>query len=120
MAIRCGNQAKHTETTYHENIAAVRACHRGETHPCNWLVSISAGWSSEIEDWVDARSVECGATSWELADGRGWTCAAGHEHIHAEVRDAERWDYADGPEEARRLAAVGVASVGMDGGPILV
>lgn len=29
--IRCGNRAKHTETTYHETTEGVRACHRGET-----------------------------------------------------------------------------------------
>lgn len=119
MTIRCGNRAVHAETTHHESVAAVRACHRGETHPCNWLIEIPAGWVPEIEDWMEARVEECGATSWELEDGRGWTCAAGHEHISAEVRDREGWDYADGPEEARRLAKVGVASVGMDGRPIL-
>lgn len=120
MAIRCGNRDAHTETTYHQTVEGVRACHRDETWACGWLVSIPAGYAPEIENWVDARIVPCGALAWRLPDGRGYTCEAGHEHIYCEVRDAERWDYVDGPEEARRLAALGVAALGMDGRPVLV
>lgn len=114
MTIRCGNRAKHSETTYHENVAAVAACHRGETWACTWL----NGWTEYTEDGPALVTEECGALSWYLPGDRGYTCEAGHEHIHAEVRDREGWDYAEDVAEARRLATVGVASVGMDGRPI--
>jgi len=120
MTIRCGNRAAHAETTYHATVESVRACHRDETWACTWLEYERDAFGLVYDE--DGRPVirECRALAWTLPDGRGYTCERGHEHIDAEVRDREGWDYVDGPEEARRLAKVGVASVGMDGKPILV
>ncbi|HET9144081.1 hypothetical protein [Actinophytocola sp.] len=118
-AITCGNRARHNGTTgTHATVDNVRRCYLDpDAEICNWLIEIPAHWVEEIEDIVDAQIVECGALAWELPDGRGWTCEAGHEHIHAEVRDQEGWDYAEDLDEANRLAKVGVASVQMDGRP---
>lgn len=117
--ITCGNRARHNGTTgAHATVDNVRRCYLDQSAEiCNWLIEIPAHWVEEIEDFVDARQVECGMLAWELPEGRGWTCEAGHEHIHAEVRDREGWDYAEDLDEAKRLAAVGVASVQMDGRP---
>lgn len=119
MAITCGNRAKHDgQTGTHTTVDLVRACYLDpNTFTCDWLVEVPAHWVEEIEDFVDAQIVECGALAWELPDNRGWTCENGHEHIRAEVRDREGWDYAEDREEAKRLAKVGVASVQIDGRP---
>jgi hypothetical protein len=81
-------------------------------HPggCTWMVE-RGYWIDADDDWAPEyveRVEDCGA---ELAynDDR-WVCAAGHEHTSAEAREREGWDYADSPEEARRLASVGVDS----------
>lgn len=47
---------------------------------------------------------ERGALSWHLAGERGYTCEAGHDHVYAEVRDREGWEYAEDEDEARQLA----------------
>lgn len=117
--ITCGNKTRHDGSTgTHGSVEAVRRCHLDPTAElCNWLVEIPAHFVPEIEDFVEAQIVECGALAWELPDRRGWTCEAGHEHIDAEVRDREGWDYAEDRDEAARLAKVGVASVQMNGRP---
>lgn len=108
MPITCGNRAKHNGTT--GTHATVRACYLDPTtHACTWLTEVYT------EDGLSA--AECGALAWELPGGRGWACEAGHEHITAQARHDEGWDYAEDRDEAARLAKVGVASVQMDGRP---
>lgn len=110
MAITCGKcKGKHL------TVDAVRACHARETFPCPWLIERPAGWLPEAEDFVEATIVECGSLAWEHE--RGWECETGHEHITAEVRHREGWEYAECREEAAQLAKVGVASVDMQGRP---
>jgi hypothetical protein len=105
--IRCGNR-KHTETTYHIDIEDVRACFaHSETWACTWLVAFSLDGETHTRD--------CGAVSWNLAEGRGYACTNGHEHIYCDVRAAEGWDYAADPDEAGLLAGRGVRPVAMDG-----
>lgn len=107
MSIRCGNRAAHATRTYHATVDAVRACHRDNTAPCHWLVERV----SYTEDGPMTTIVDCGALSWPLPGGRGWACEAGHEHVTAEVRAAEGWEYAEDQREARRLEKAGVRPV---------
>jgi hypothetical protein len=80
---------------------------------CTWVVEyvpepIYDEETGETWYWDDPELPrrDCGA---EVAyDDHHWVCAAGHEHTSAELREAEGWDYADGPEEAAMLASVGV------------
>lgn len=105
--IRCGNR-KHTETTYHIDIADIRACcAHDETWACTWLVAFSLEGETHTRD--------CGAVSWNLPGERGYTCTNGYEHIYCEVRAAERWDYAADSAEAGLLAGRGVRPVAVDG-----
>lgn len=99
--ITCG----HCRET-HRSVAAVRACSQGvPVFPCGWLVMIAT------EDGPAA--VECGADA-EATD-RGWTCAAGHEHVTAEARHREGWDYAEDAGEAMNMVRAGVEPRTMDG-----
>lgn len=75
------------------------------TWPCAWLVE------HYTEDGVSAR--DCGAPAWETPTG--WRCRDGHEHVRAEVRYAQGWEYAEDAEEARHMARNGVRPVRMDG-----
>lgn len=114
--INCG----HCHDSHH-SIAQVRVCgtqrytipETGETvdaWPCDWLLNY-------IDDEGETRERECWHPSW--LTGRGNTCAAGHEHVRAEFRAAEGWDYAS-PDEAYALAAAGTMPVGMDGKPYIL
>lgn len=105
--IRCGNRAKHATRTYHETIEGVRACHRGETWACTWL----NGRTEHTEDGPVLVTSECGALAYPLPGDRGYTCEAGHEHIYAEVRADEGWEYAEDQDEAQRLERNGVRAV---------
>jgi hypothetical protein len=111
MSITCGNCH---ET--HRSVEAVRRCYAGTAHPCGWQWEERDRWGFVTDE--DGRRIvrECKALAWD--DGRATTCEDGHEHVSAEARAAEGWDYAEDADEARRLASVGVASVGMDGGSI--
>ncbi len=115
MPITCGNRAGHPDgrPATHATIGAVRACCTAErTWACDWLVPHMHPEDGEIY------TLECGGLAWDLPDDRGHTCEFGHEHVHAEARHAEGWDYAADPEEAGLLAGRGVIPVAMDGGPI--
>jgi hypothetical protein len=104
--IRCGNRAVHSETTYHPTTESVRACFAGQTGACDWFV---------LGYYDDGTTYErpCGAFSWTT--GRGWECAKGHEHVYAEVRAAEGWDYdEDGVNVSRRPVVMDAG----DGGPL--
>ncbi|GAA2679024.1 MULTISPECIES: hypothetical protein [Actinosynnema] len=111
----CGNRSRHTDgkPVVHASVDAVRACCLAdEVWACRWLV---ARFNHEDgEEYV----VECGGLSWHLPDDRGHTCEHGHDHIYADVREREGWDYAADPDEAGLLAGRGVHPVAMNGGAI--
>lgn len=100
----------------HSAVALVKACYAGDTGPCGWQYNVPTVWSPEAEDFIDAHTAECDALSWW--DERGTYCEAGHEHINAETRHDEGWDYVDDAEEARRLRKLGIQAVSMRGDSI--
>lgn len=108
--IRCGRcKARHSSVT------AVRACYQGDLFACHWLVEAVEGWVDEetgqAESWVVTR--DCGAEA--VATERGWTCAAGHEHVNAQARHNEGWDYAEEYGEATAMVFAGVEPRTMSG-----
>lgn len=111
-SIRCGKCA---ET--HASVDAVKACHAGNLFTCHWLVEIPFRWVTDEETGevfdVEAHTRDCGAEA--IATERGWTCAAGHEHVTAEARRNEGWDYAEEYGEAADLALAGVEPRTMSG-----
>lgn len=110
-SVRCGNRNLHGKVeTYHADVAAVKACFLGDG-VCTWVVSVG----HHPEDG-DELLLECGYAL-HVTD-RGWTCDGGHEHVTAEVRQAEGWDYASDEEEATQLRKHGVDAVAMNGGSI--
>lgn len=111
MSVTCGN-CKET----HHSVEAVRRCYAGEASPCGWQYHARDRWGFVTDEDGERIVLECKALAWDT--GRALVCEDGHEHVWAEARAAEGWDYAEDAEEARRLAKVGVASVGMDGGSI--
>lgn len=85
---------------------------------CNWLVEYIPEPCTDPETGEDCyyddpspMIVECGA---EVAytDER-WQCAAGHEHVSAEARDREGWDYAEDDYDAAVIAKGGRQPVPM-------
>lgn len=82
-----------------------RACYEGRLFDCVWYVL------AYNEDGPCERP--CGAPA--IATERGFTCAAGHSHVDAEVRAQEGWDYAHDPQEARQLMKAGTFPMTMDG-----
>ena len=48
-----------------------------EVFPCSWMVERTDGYEVDFPSDV---YVECGAPSFEDADGLGWHCFAGHGH----------------------------------------
>lgn len=99
----CGNCKKS-----HRSVETARRCYAGDIFTCGWLYP----YQLEGEQCVG----ECDAAAWET--DRGFTCEAGHEHVTAQKRLEEGWDYAADPYEAAGLARVGVEPVAMDGGAI--
>lgn len=111
--IRCGNC---TET--HTSIAAVRACHTGDLFACHWAVEYPGRWvvideETGESDFIEGGIGDCGAEA--IVTERGWTCSAGHEHVTAETRHSEGWDYAECFEEAAGMYRVGVEPRTMSG-----
>lgn len=115
--IRCG----YCKDTHH-TVAQVRVCGTQlytdpetqitvEAWPCEWMIRF---WDAEDGE---TRVRDCGHPAW--ATRRGTNCVAGHEHVRAEVRMDEGWDYAD-DDEAGALAAAGVVPVQMDGKPFIL
>jgi hypothetical protein len=103
--IICGNcEQRHAE------VATVRACYAGDVFPCAWLVEDAY---RDQDGFIERSLVECGAAA--VGDERGWHCEAGHDHVNAETRAAEGWDYASDMEEAAGRAKYGHASVLADG-----
>lgn len=103
----------------HDSVAATRACHTGDLFACHWMVEKWVGWTDEEtgQSEGDMQVVDCGAEA--IATERGWTCAAGHEHVTAEARHAEGWEYAEDWGEAKNLAAAGVEPLTMSGHVVL-
>lgn len=110
--IRCGNRAGHASKVaeYHRTVEGVRRCFAGTAAPCDWHVMVPT------EDGPQAMACYqiSGAVAWET--DRGWECESGHEHVRAEVRDAEGWDYAEDDGDVKALAYGFKMPVGMDGG----
>lgn len=100
----------------HSAVALVKACYQGQTGICGWQYNVPTVYSPEVEDFIDAHTEECDALSWW--DERGTYCEAGHEHVWAEARAAEGWDYAEDIDEANRLRKLGVQVVSMRGDSI--
>jgi hypothetical protein len=90
----------------HETVAEVQDCYRKarvarndpDYFPCGWLVEI------RTEDGIAA--IACGALA--RVTSRGFECEAGHEHVHAEIRHREGWEYAEDLDEAHQLFRAGV------------
>lgn len=106
-SIRCGRCSQ-----AHRSVKSVRLCYTGiAIWPCWWEID------TRRYDEDGAPIIEtCGADAQET--DRGWGCTAGHEHVSAEIRAAEGWDYADDEDEARLLRSHGVDAVAMNGSSI--
>lgn len=96
----CGNR--------HFEVAMVKRCYAGEVVPCTWLID-TLQYTEDGEKVI----VECGAGAWD--SDRAWQCERGHEHVHAEARFDEGWDYASDEEEAGVRASYGHESRLPDG-----
>lgn len=94
MAFICGNCKNK-----HRDAADGRACYGGQSvpvvGPCTWLVQRRYLDFDYIEQTME---VECGAEA--LYTDEGFTCAAGHSHINADVMAQRGLVYVDSPEEA--------------------
>lgn len=123
MNIRCGKCAGTHHTT-----DGVRVCHGiaptapgvpalfpgSEPGTCTWLIAVTYN----TDDGPYTQELDCGAISWEWADGRGYGCENGHTHTYNEVRAAEGWDYASDDDEARALTRGGTVPADLVyGGP---
>jgi hypothetical protein len=111
-SIKCGKCGQ-----VHTCVAAVKACHRGDTGRCNWLEWERDRYGIFRDEDGTPITRECGAFAW--FDERGSYCEAGHEHISEEARHREGWTYAEDVDEAVALAKAGVYPVAMDGTGIL-
>lgn len=110
-SVRCGNKKTHGDyAVYHANAAAVRSCFLGDG-VCDWLMDMG----THPEDG-ERMIMECGYALHVTA--RGHHCDNGHQHVTAEVRWTEGWDYASDELEAEGLRKCGVEAVAMNGGSI--
>lgn len=62
-----------------------------EVFACRWVLE-DVGFEGERHTFACGRPAS--------ADARGWVCTGGHEHVTAEARQAEGWDYFDADEIA--------------------
>jgi hypothetical protein len=108
--IMCGNRSAHRsgQSESHETLDHVKECY-GLVTLCGWVYQ-----NGYDEDGPAYRS--CVGIVTETP--RGWECSNGHEHVTAEVRYAEGWDYASDELEAAQLRKYGVQAVAMLGGSI--
>jgi hypothetical protein len=117
--ITCGNHPEAATEVKHLSVEAVRQCHLNpETFACTRLIErTNLIEAPEGETWEPYTSiVECGALAWPT--DRGWECDAGHDHVDAQTRQQEGWDYAHDGQEAAQLRKQGVGAVAMNGGSI--
>lgn len=113
-SIACGHcQQPHT------SVAAVKACSTNDLFACHWAVERYEGWvdeeTGEAESWLV--TVDCGAEA--ISTERGWTCAAGHQHVSMQARADEGWDYAEEYGEAMTMAMAGIEPLTMTGHIVL-
>jgi hypothetical protein len=73
--------------------------------PCGWLYQVPTYtlYPADAEWYPDSPSdvyttLACSALA--IGDERSWVCEHGHEHVHAEARHNEGWDYYDDDEIA--------------------
>jgi hypothetical protein len=111
--IWCNSRWSHTpERHTHPTVELVKLCCAAakfekagtEVWPCTWL----------LEGRYDDGSVftyECGLPTMFTDERGSYECAGGHDHVPAEVRLEEGWDYAGDLEEARGMARHGVRPV---------
>lgn len=82
-------------------------CQYRDVWPCPWLIA-----RGRDEDGSPVIT-ECGARA--RPTDTGWRCEAGHEHVEAEARSAQGWDYAADEGEAAGIACAGVEPRDMSG-----
>lgn len=119
MNIKCGKCSTTDKTVRHTSVVAVKACHSDDLFSCHWATEKWIGWTDEEtgESDGDMQIRDCGAEA--IATERGWTCAAGHEHVTMQARHDEGWDYAQEYGEAMDLALAGVEPRTMTGHIVL-
>jgi hypothetical protein len=97
---------------WHNTAAEVKACFEAKKDgawPCSWVVQ------SRYDDGSYFYH-DCGAPTRYTDEARGiYECDRGHDHVPAEVRQAEGWDYAADQGEAEQLTRNGVRPMQMDG-----
>jgi hypothetical protein len=119
--IFCNSKWMGRERHDHQDVAQVRSCYQAaqdvargtEVWPCTWLLEGRYDDGSRF-------TFECGSPSRLTPEhGEGsYACESGHDHVPAEVRLEQGWDYAEDAEEAMRLRRNGVQAVAMNGGSI--
>jgi hypothetical protein len=99
----------------HRTADEVRLCYQAaideragmEVWPCSWLLE------GRYDDG-SAFTYECMLPT-RYTDGRGsYQCDGGHDHVPAQVRYEQGWDYCT-EDEAEGLMRAGTVPVGMDG-----
>lgn len=85
--------------------------------PCGWLYEVPTHtlYPADAEWYPDSPSdvyttLACSALA--IGDERSWVCEHGHEHVHAEARFNEGWDYYDDDE----IAAFATGHAAIPGG----
>jgi hypothetical protein len=96
----------------HTAVEAVRRCHADETFTCGWQYQARDRYGVLRDEDGQEIILECDALAWD--NGRAIVCENGHEHVNAEARHREGWDYAD-EEEGPGLMRAGVFPIAMDG-----
>jgi hypothetical protein len=119
MNIKCGKCSTSATAVHHTSVAAVKACHEGNLFDCHWAVERWIGWTDEETGYSegDTQIVDCAAEA--IATERGWTCAAGHEHVTMQARHDEGWDHAEEYGEAMAMALAGIEPRTMSGHVVL-
>lgn len=100
----------------HQTTAEVRECFQAaqdlakgiDVWPCSWLVE---GTHDDGTKYV----YDCNSPTRYTDDRGSYKCTVGHDHVPAEVRAEQGWDYAGDEGEAILLARAGVLPVQMDG-----
>lgn len=119
--IFCNSKWMGRERHSHEVVTQVRSCYQAardmtqgiRAWPCTWLLEGRYDDGSKF-------TFECDApTRFTPERGEGsYACESGHDHVPAQVRWEQGWDYAEDAEEASRLRRNGVQAVAMNGGAI--
>ncbi len=101
--------------------AAAPDAHGNTVGGCTWMVNyipepMYCEETGDVDYYDDPTPLvrDCGAES-AYSDDR-FRCAAGHEHVSAETRDREGWDYAEDAYDAAVIAKGGRLPVPMGAG----